>query len=127
MARGHQQPLWQRGRLRDLLADAGLDETRFRQLLGVVGIGADVFDRDLATFSAGQQKKVDLCRCLATPADLIVADEPLNYVDLYSREQIEQAMLEGGPTVLFVEHDRRFVDEVATRVVRLDPVRFVGR
>ncbi len=120
IARGYQHPLWCRGLLRDLLVDAGLDETRFRQLLGVVGVDADAFDRDLSTFSAGQQKKVDLCRCLATPADLLVFDEPLNYVDLYSREQIEQAMLDDAPTVLFVEHDRRFVETVATQVIRLD-------
>ena len=127
IARGHQHPLWRRGLLRERLRDAGLDETRFRQLLGVVGVGADAFDRDLSTFSAGQLKKVDLCRCLATPADLLICDEPLNYVDLYSREQIEQAMLEDGPTVLFVEHDRRFVDAVATRVLDLTARAFTAR
>src|SRR5690606_18000881 len=69
LARGYQQPVWQHGELRRHLADAGLDETRFRQLLGVLGVSGDVFERDLATFSLGQLKKVDLCRSLLAGAD----------------------------------------------------------
>ncbi|HEX7035831.1 MAG TPA: ABC-F family ATP-binding cassette domain-containing protein [Pseudomonadales bacterium] len=122
LARGYQQPVWQQGELRRHLADAGLDETRFRQFLGVLGVRGDVFEQDLATFSLGQLKKVDLCRSLLTGADLLVWDEPLNYVDVHSREQLEQALLRDRPTLLFVEHDRAFVERVATRVIDLAAV-----
>ena len=122
LARGFQQPLWRDGALGDHLASAGLDETRFRQLMGVLGIEAGVFDRDLATYSQGQQKKVDLCRTLLAGADVLLWDEPLNYVDLISREQIEAAVLDDGPTLVFVEHDQAFVERVATGLIDLSPV-----
>jgi lincosamide and streptogramin A transport system ATP-binding/permease protein len=50
---------------------------------------------------------------------LLIWDEPLNYLDILSREQIETVVLESEPTLVFVEHDRVFVDRVATRRVRL--------
>lgn len=120
LSRAYQQPLWQSGTLRDHLDRASLDETRFRQLLGVLGVGGEVFDRELSTFSQGQLKKVDLCRCLLEDSDLLLWDEPLNWVDVLSREQIEEAVLEHQPTLLFVEHDQRFVERVATRMLILN-------
>ena len=52
-------------------------------------------------------------------AHLYVWDEPLNYVDLFSRMQIEELLLEYRPTLLFVEHDRTFRERIATQVVEL--------
>jgi lincosamide and streptogramin A transport system ATP-binding/permease protein len=98
-----------------------LDQTRFRQLMGVLGIGAEVFDRDLDTYSQGQLKKVDLCRSMLAGADILLWDEPLNYVDLMSREQVEASVLRDRPTLLFVEHDQLFVERIATRVIDLSP------
>ena len=119
LSRGFQQPLWQKGALAEFLRHAGLDETRFRQLMGVLGVEGEIFERDLGTYSQGQLKKVDLCRSLLAGADVLIWDEPLNYVDLFSREQIEAAVLEDRPTLIFVEHDQAFIDRVATRVVDL--------
>lgn len=119
VARCHQRPRWRTGKLSRLLADGGLDETAFRQLLGVVGFEGRDVERDLSTLSQGELKKIELCRSLAVAADLLLWDEPLNYLDVTAREQIEVALLEGGATVLFVEHDRRFIDNVATRVIEL--------
>jgi lincosamide and streptogramin A transport system ATP-binding/permease protein len=111
--RAHQVPLWSRGSLRAHLEHAGIDESRFRGVMGVLGVRGDVFDRPLETFSEGQRKKVDLCRSFLAPAGLLLWDEPLNYLDIPSREQIEAAVLRHGPTLVFVEHDRRFVDRIA--------------
>jgi lincosamide and streptogramin A transport system ATP-binding/permease protein len=122
ISRSYQHPLWQTGELRARLAALGLSETRFRQLLGVFGIDGEVFERELQSFSPGQLKKVDLCRSIMADADLLVWDEPLNYVDLFSREQIEAAILASQPTLIFAEHDQRFVDRVATQLVQLTPV-----
>lgn len=119
VAQASQQPLWRHGDLRQRLRDAGLEESRFRQLLGVLGVDADACERDLASLSDGQRKKIDLCRTLMAGADLLLWDEPLNYVDLFAREQIEQAILRDRPTLVFVEHDAEFVGRVATAVVRL--------
>ncbi len=78
-----------------------------------------IFDRPLETFSMGERKKVDLCRSFLAPAHLLIWDEPMNYVDLASREDLEEVILREEPTMLFVEHDRRFVERIATDVVAL--------
>jgi lincosamide and streptogramin A transport system ATP-binding/permease protein len=119
VARAYQDPLWQDGLLVDHLHRAGLDEWTFRRSLGSFEIDRDVFDRPLETWSLGQRKKVDLCRSFVSPAHLYVWDEPLNEIDLESREAIERAVLEHAPTLVFVEHDQRFVEWVGTRAIRL--------
>ncbi len=119
ISRAFQHPVWRTGDLRTLLVEQSLDESRFRQIMGSFGVSGDVFDRALETFSQGQLKKVDLVRSLLTEADLIIWDEPLNYIDVLSREQIEAAIVASGPTMVFVEHDQRFVDHIATEVIGL--------
>ncbi len=114
-----QIPRWQTGRLRDHLRKASIDETRFRTFMGSMGISGEVFDRPLETFSMGQRKKVDLCRSFLDPVHLLLWDEPLNYVDMFSREQIESAIMRSDATMVFIEHDRAFIERVATRVVHL--------
>ena len=119
LLRAFQQPLWQHGELRQHLKDAALDETRFRQILAVLGAEGTICDRPLETFSQGELKKVDICRSFMSPVHLLLWDEPLNYIDVMSREQIEEVVLEFEPTLLFVEHDRQFVERIATRVVEM--------
>ena len=77
------------------------------------------FEKDMADFSAGQKKKVLLARSLCKSAHLYVWDEPLNYIDVLSRIQIEELLLEFRPTIVFVEHDRVFCEKLATKTVRL--------
>lgn len=72
------------------------------------------FDRDMAGFSAGQRKKVLIAASLCEQAHVYVWDEPLNYIDLLSRMQIEELLLNTESTMIFVEHDRTFCDHVAT-------------
>jgi lincosamide and streptogramin A transport system ATP-binding/permease protein len=119
LSRCHQRPRWRSGKLSRRLVDEGLDEAAFRQLLGVLGVEGRGVERDLSTLSQGELKKIELCRSLSVEADVLLWDEPLNYLDVAAREQLEIALLEGGATVLFVEHDRRFIDNVATRVIEL--------
>ena len=117
--RAFQTPLWSRGQLRHHLHRAALDETHFRNIMGVMGVEGEVFDRPLETFSEGERKKVDLCRSFLAPHHLLLWDEPLNYLDIHSRQQIEAVVLEYAPSLIFVEHDRYFVDRVATQVIEL--------
>lgn len=119
MARACQHPRWSRGLLREQVESHGIDETQFRNVMGVLGVSGEIFDRPLETFSEGERKKVDLSRSFLAPCHLFLWDEPLNYLDIATREQIEEAILESGPTMVFVEHDRYFIDQVATRVVTL--------
>ena len=77
------------------------------------------FDKRIEDFSAGQKKKVLLARSLCERAHLYVWDEPLNYIDIYSRMQLEALIKTFSPTMIFVEHDRSFRDTAATGSVRL--------
>ncbi len=70
-------------------------------------------------YSAGQKKKVLIARSLCEKAHLYIWDEPLNYIDVLSRIQIEELLLESQPTILFVEHDAAFCDAIATKTVNL--------
>ena len=64
-------------------------------------------------------KKVLLARSICQPKHLHIWDEPMNYIDVISRMQIEELLLTFQPTILFVEHDKTFCDRIATKVVQL--------
>lgn len=70
-------------------------------------------------FTGGQKKKVLIARSLCERANLYIWDEPLNFVDVMSRIQIEDLLLEFKPTILFVEHDEVFCSKVAAKTVML--------
>ena len=77
------------------------------------------FEKDISDFSGGQKKKVLLARSLCEKAHLHIWDEPLNFIDVISRMQIEELLLEYLPTMLFVEHDSEFCNNIATKIVEL--------
>ena len=97
----------------------GVDVSLFLAILRKLDFERSQFEKDMAAFSAGQKKKVLLARSLCERAHLLVWDEPLNYIDLISRMQIEELLLRARPTLLVVEHDRAFCERVATRTVEL--------
>ena len=122
VARTLQHPQWVSGSLRDRLLDADLDESRFRQVMAVLGVHGSVLDGRIEDLSHGQQKKIDLARSFLTDAQLMLWDEPLNFIDIDAREQIEDVLLRDKPTIVFVEHDTAFVERVATQVIHLPGV-----
>ena len=75
------------------------------------------FEKDMADFSGGQKKKVLIAKSLCEQAHLYIWDEPLNFIDVLSRMQIEDLILKYQPTMLFVEHDSSFVETVATKCI----------
>ena len=97
----------------------GIDRTLFFAILRKLGFARVQFEKDMADYSAGQKKKVLLARSLCEQAHLYLWDEPLNYIDVFSRMQIEQLLTACQPTLLFVEHDRTFCEKIATETVRL--------
>lgn len=115
----NQNPEWSTGSLRLHLKKENIDETKFRNILGVMGAWGELFERPLETFSRGELKKVELCKSFIDPGNLLIWDEPLNYLDVMSREQLEEVILKFEPTMLFTEHDKTFVENIATRVVEL--------
>jgi lincosamide and streptogramin A transport system ATP-binding/permease protein len=77
------------------------------------------FEKDMSDFSGGQKKKVLIAKSLCEQAHLHIWDEPLNFIDVISRIQIEELLLEYEPTMLFVEHDSEFCRNIATRIIEL--------
>ncbi len=108
-----------RGSLTDYARSFGIDESLFKSILRKLDFARVQFEKDMTAFSGGQKKKVLIARSLCERAHLHVWDEPLNFVDVISRMQIEELLLEHSPTLLFVEHDSEFCDNIATKVVKL--------
>lgn len=107
------------GSLRDLAAGERVDESLLLAILRKLGLERRHLERPIERMSEGQRKKVLLALSFCRPAHLFVWDEPLNYIDVLSRIQVEEAVLRSGPTLLFVEHDAAFAGRVATKTVEL--------
>lgn len=107
------------GSLRDFAENRALDESLFLAVLRQLDLEREQFVKNMEDFSEGQKKKVLIATSLITPAHLYIWDEPLNFIDVFSRMQIEKLILEYEPTMLLVEHDVRFQEKVATSVVRM--------
>ena len=108
-----------RGSLSDYARQYGVDESLFKALLIKLDFKRVQFEKDMSEFSAGQKKKVLIARSLCQNAHLHIWDEPMNYIDVISRMQLEDLILRCRPTLLFVEHDRAFCDRVSTQVLEL--------
>ena len=108
-----------RGSLAEFARENRVDESLLKALLRQLDIERGQFEKDMTEFSGGQKKKVLIAKSLCDRAHLYVWDEPLNFIDIYSRMQIQRLIDEFSPTMVFVEHDGAFRDAVATKTVRL--------
>lgn len=107
-----QDTSWMKGSLVEFGKEQGVDETLFKALLRKLDLSREQFDKDISQFSEGQKKKVLIAKSLCEQAHLYLWDEPLNYIDIFSRMQIEELIRRWKPTMLMVEHDEYFVKEI---------------
>ena len=105
--------------MQDYAAACGVDLTQMLTLLRKLDFPRALFSRDMTGYSAGQKKKVLLARSLCERAHLYLWDEPLNYIDVFSRMQLEALLQEAQAAMVFVEHDQVFVSRTATQVLTL--------
>lgn len=105
------------GKLEDYIEKYQVRETLFKAILRKLDFSRELFSRPIESYSQGQKKKVMLARSLSEQANLYIWDEPLNYIDVLSRIQIEELLKTSNATLLFVEHDKRFCDQVATKQI----------
>jgi ABC transport system ATP-binding/permease protein len=98
-------------------ADGWRINSRVDALIDRFGLPGDAFVREL---SGGLRKRVALARALAIEPEVLLLDEPTNHLDIAAIEWLENLLVDSRGTLLLVTHDRRFLDNVATRVVELD-------
>lgn len=108
-----------RGTVSDFENKYFLDKTLFRALLRQLDFSRAHFEKDMSEYSAGQKKKVLIAKSLSERANLYIWDEPLNFIDVLSRIQIENLITEYKPTMLFVEHDSVFCENTAIKIIRM--------
>ena len=107
------------GNLSKFAEKNNLDESLFKAILRKMDFERVQFGKNMEDFSGGQKKKVLIAKSLCEQAHLYVWDEPLNFIDVYSRMQIEHLIKQFAPTMLLVEHDIAFREAIATKVVKL--------
>ncbi|MGE7695135.1 Lsa family ABC-F type ribosomal protection protein [Lysinibacillus sp. NPDC094177] len=108
-----------KGLLSDFIEEHEIDETLFKSILRKMDFERIQFEKDIAHYSGGQKKKLLIAKSLCEKAHLYIWDEPLNFVDIYSRMQIEELIQKFNPTMVFVEHDQAFQQTVATKTISL--------
>lgn len=115
----HQDTSFLTGSIKDFCAKRQLDESLFCAILRQLDMERTQFVKPMEDYSEGQKKKVLIASSLLQPAHLYIWDEPLNYIDIFSRMQIEKLIQTYEPTMLIVEHDVRFREKIATRIVEM--------
>lgn len=108
-----------KGSIAEYAKSSGADASLYFTILKKLGFKRSEFENDLSELSEGQKKKIVMAKSLCEKANLYVWDEPLNYIDIYTRLQIEELIAQADPTMIFVEHDCAFRNAVATDVVNL--------
>src|SRR6266446_1131800 len=93
---------------------------RLRSILGSFLFSGDQVDKRISVLSGGEKARVALAKMLVRPAALLCMDEPTNHLDLASKEVLEEALAGFTATIVFISHDRYFINRIATHVVEVD-------
>ncbi|MFJ7734389.1 Lsa family ABC-F type ribosomal protection protein [Lysinibacillus sp. NPDC097231] len=108
-----------KGLLSDFIEEHEIDETLFKSILRKMDFDRIQFDKDISHYSGGQKKKLLIAKSLCEKAHIYIWDEPLNFIDIYSRMQIEELIQRFNPTMVIVEHDQAFQQTVATKIISM--------
>ncbi|KRL04455.1 ribosomal protection-like ABC-F family protein [Liquorilactobacillus oeni] len=108
-----------KGTLQQFAKRYQLDYTDLANNLHKLGVERDAFETPIEKMSMGQKKRVELAKSLAASAELFIWDEPLNYLDVFNQEQLEELIKTVKPTMLIVEHDDAFIKNIVTKSVIL--------
>ena len=109
-----------KGNLKTFAQISKIDESIFKAMLVKMGLLKTDFDTNIQDMSEGQKKKVLIAKSISEQANIYIWDEPLNYIDILTRIQIEDAILNYKPTLVFVEHDETFIKKVATKIINIE-------
>ncbi len=109
-----------KGNLKTFAQENKIDESIFKAMLSKMGFSKIDLDADIKDMSEGQKKKVLIAKSISEQANIYIWDEPLNYIDILTRVQIEDVILKYNPTIIFVEHDETFIEKVATKIIKIE-------
>ena len=99
-------------------------EQQRRDVLARFGVTGDMVFQRVGSLSGGERNRTALARLSASDANFLVLDEPTNHLDLWARASLEQSLCDFDGSVLFVSHDRYFLNQVATKLLVVEPGRF---
>ncbi len=102
------------------------EQTRVRALLAQAGLGAEDMDKKVSMLSGGERAKLALAVFSCEQGNFLILDEPTNHLDLAARESLEQALKEFDGTLLFVSHDRYFIQALASKILELEEGRLTS-
>jgi ATP-binding cassette subfamily F protein 3 len=94
---------------------------KLRDMLGAFLFRGDDVFKSLDVLSGGEKSRVALLKLLLRPVNLLILDEPTNHLDMHSKDVLLNALKDFGGTVIFVSHDRGFIEDLSTRVLELKP------
>ncbi|MEB3100908.1 ABC-F family ATP-binding cassette domain-containing protein [Ferviditalea candida] len=98
-----------------------LEEVKIRTVLGNFLFSGDDVLKRISSLSGGEKARVALSKLMLEKANVLILDEPTNHLDLYSKEVLESALLDYEGTLLFISHDRYFLNKMAERIIELTP------
>ena len=107
------------GSLSNFIKNNDLDESLFKAVLRKMDFEREQFNKSIDSYSEGQKKKILLAKSICDQANIYIWDEPLNYIDIFSRMQLEKLIEEYQLTMIFVEHDEKFSNKIATNIIDL--------
>jgi len=99
-------------------------QTQLRTLLGCFLFSSDEAFKQISVLSGGERNRYALLRMLLRPRNFLLLDEPTNHLDLRAKDVLLEALQEFSGTVVFVSHDRYFIDKLATRIFEIEGGRF---
>ncbi|MCR4822535.1 MAG: ATP-binding cassette domain-containing protein, partial [Treponema sp.] len=94
---------------------------KVRDMLGAFLFRGDDVFKSIDVLSGGEKSRVALLKLLLRPVNLLILDEPTNHLDMHSKDVLLEALKDFGGTVIFVSHDRGFIEDLSTRVLELKP------
>ena len=92
---------------------------KLRDMLGAFLFRGDDVYKSLDVLSGGEKSRIALLQLLLSPVNLLILDEPTNHLDIHSKDVLLEALKDFGGTVIFVSHDRGFIEKLATKVLSL--------
>lgn len=113
-----------RGTLKEFAHNKGISYELLLNNLFKLGMERNVFLNRIENMSVGQKKRIALAKSLLTPAELFIWDEPLNYLDIFNQQQIEEVISQVKPTMIVVEHDKEFINKISKKNITLKGINF---